>query len=558
MKVAIYARYSTDAQDRTSIDGQYRNCEAVAAQSGYKVAAKFKDEAIGGGNDSRPGYRALLAAMEAREFDGIVVDETSRLTRSPGELPRLIEELAFRDQFLLAKDFDSRHETAQLMAGIYSGLDRMELQKIKARTHRGLRERHLGGFSAGGRTYGYTSEAVDPADPETRWNKVIAPEQAKWVTWIFEQYANGLGGKSIAAELNRLAVPSPGATWNRNQRRTDGKWQHSAILGMASRGSGILRNELYVGRVVWNRSEWVKRPGTGTRTYRLRPRDQWIIEDHPELRIIPDDLWDAVQARLSSKSASGKAKYARRGNYLLTGILKCIDCGGSLTMIDARCYGCGTRNRGGDSACDNGIRLRRADLEDRFLTEVREQLLSPQTIRWAEKEVARQLAAPPVDTSATRSQLAEVEAELARVVDAIAKVGLSPALESKLASLECRKRDLTAEVRAAVRSVDIPDAELIAATWHAAVDNLGELPKLAEPSEVEAARRSLQALIGVVRVDRDGKGYADISVGVPTGMVAGARSQRYLALFTALDIAAGPRIFCALRPRRDREAPRRA
>jgi hypothetical protein len=73
------------------------------------------------------------------------------------------------------------------MAGIYSGIDRMELQQIKPRTHRGLRERHLAGFSAGGRTYGYASKPVDPAYPETRWNNVIDPETAKWVVWIFEE-----------------------------------------------------------------------------------------------------------------------------------------------------------------------------------------------------------------------------------------------------------------------------------------------------------------------------------------------------------------------------------
>jgi len=61
-----------------------------------------------------------------------------------------------------------------------------------------------------------------------------------------------------------------------------------------------------------------------------------------------------------------------------------------------------------------------------------------------------------------------------------------------------------------------------AAKWRTVVENLGNLPKLALPSEVEAARRSLQSLLGIVRVDRQGKGYADLSIGVPTGMVAGA------------------------------------
>jgi site-specific DNA recombinase len=80
MKVGIYARYSTDLQDRTSIEGQFRNCEAVAKEHGFKVVAKFRDEGISGTDDTRPGYRALLAAAEAGEFDCIIVDETSRLT----------------------------------------------------------------------------------------------------------------------------------------------------------------------------------------------------------------------------------------------------------------------------------------------------------------------------------------------------------------------------------------------------------------------------------------------------------------------------------------------
>lgn len=528
LKVAIYARYSTDQQDRTSIAGQVRNCEAMAIQNGCKVVARFKDEAISGTDDRRPGYRALLAAAERMEFDGIIVDETSRLTRNPGELPRLIEELQFRRQFLLARGFDSRQETAHLLAGIYGGIDRLELQKIKARTHRGLRERHLEGFSAGGKTFGYTSMAVDPTNPNTRWNKVVEPEAAKWVVWIFESYARGLGAKAIASELNRLGVPSPGAQWNRQRRRHDGKWQHSAILGMASRGSGILRNELYTGRVVWNRSEWIKRPGTGTRTYRLRPRDQWIVEEHPELRIVAPELWDRVQSRLGEKGSKAKQP-GRRGTYLLTGILKCAYCGGSLTMINQRCYGCGTRNRGGDAACDNAIRIRRNKIEDRFLTGVREQLLADSTLKWAEREIAKTLEPAQDDTTERRAELADVAADIERVVSAICKVGISSALETKLKELEQRQRALKAEIASSKTIVALPDRAAITDQWRTLVDQLGALPKLLHsPSEIETARSSIKDFIGEVKVDRLGMGRADLCL---QRLVAGVRSGTLQLIF---------------------------
>ena len=520
MKVAIYARYSTDLQDKTSIAGQITNCEALAAREGFDVVSRYQDAARSGNDDNRPQYQQLFTDSEAGLFDAIIVDETSRLTRRPGEIPRLLEILSFRNQFLVdCSGFDSRQETASLLASIYGGIDSLELRKIKRRTHRGLRERHTAGFSAGGRTYGYTSEAVDPTDPDTKWRKIVNQDQAQWVVWIFERYAEGMGGKRIAAELNRLQVPSPGASWKRVQRRKDGMWQHSAILGMAKRGSGILRNEIYIGNVIWNRSEWVKRPGTGTRTYRLRPRDQWIIEEHPELRIVPQELWDRVQARLSH-THPGLPKRGRRGTYLLTGILKCYHCGGSLTMIDQRCYGCGTRNRGGDAACDNAIRIRRDKLEDRFLSGVREQLLSPDTIRWAEKEISKLLIAPDQDTGSIRAEINVTEAEIARVVEAITKVGISDALERKLKDLEQRQSGLRRELASAEKIVELPDISVISDHWTATVERLGDLPKTLTPGELDTARNALKGLFGEVRVDRHGKGYAEL--GLPTNMVAGA------------------------------------
>jgi site-specific DNA recombinase len=512
VKVAIYARYSTDQQDRTSIDGQVRNCVATATQNGYEVVARFQDEATSGTDDRRPGYRALLAAAERREFDGIVVDETSRLTRNPWELPRLIEELQFRGQFLLARGFDSRQETAHLLAGIYGGIDRLELQKIKARTHRGLRERHLGGFSAGGVAYGYSSEPVEPDNPSTRWRRTVNESEAKVVLWIFERYAEGHGAKSIAAELNRMGVPSPGASWSRLQRRADGKWQHSAILGMAARGSGILRNELYVGRVIWNRSEWIKRPGTGTRTYRLRPREQWLVEEHTELRIVSAELWDRVQIRLAAKASAMKGP-GRRGKYLLTGILLCDECGRPMSMVNAHRYGCGSRNRGGNAACSNAIYLRREDAEQRFFAGVRDELLSESTLRWAELEIAKSVLQPPTqDAKRLRAELDNVAAEIERIVDAVCKVGISTALTGRLKMLEQRQRELSAEIRAAEKMVVLPDRAAIAAKWQELVDGLGDLPGRLDESEIDEARAVLRDYVGQVRVDRAGRGHAKVDI----------------------------------------------
>ena len=74
-------------------------------------------------------------------------------------------------------------------------------------------------------------------------------------------------------------------------------WTDSTLRGHAARGTGIINNELYVGRLVWNRLRYIKDPATGKRVSRINPREKWITTEVPELRIIDDDLWQAAKAR---------------------------------------------------------------------------------------------------------------------------------------------------------------------------------------------------------------------------------------------------------------------
>ena len=65
---------------------------------------------------------------------------------------------------------------------------------------------------------------------------------------MFRELIAGVSPKQIAKNLNREGVPGP----------FGGPWNPSTIYGNAKRGTGILNNELYVGRLVWNRLRCVK------------------------------------------------------------------------------------------------------------------------------------------------------------------------------------------------------------------------------------------------------------------------------------------------------------
>src|ERR1700749_4433280 len=100
LRCATYARYSSDRQREASIVDQQRNMMRYAEARGWRIDPNlmFSDEAISGAGLDRPGYQALLRATRAtpRCIDVVLVDDTSRLSRSLADTVRLREELSFR------------------------------------------------------------------------------------------------------------------------------------------------------------------------------------------------------------------------------------------------------------------------------------------------------------------------------------------------------------------------------------------------------------------------------------------------------------------------------
>lgn len=512
MNVAIYARYSTDQQDKTSIDGQVANCEALAQREALTVVGTFKDEGISGNDDTRPGYRRLLADLEAGKFDGIVVDETSRITRNQAELHRLVAELNFRDQFLITGDgVDTRSESSELLLSVKAAVDAMEGRKIGYRTYRSLRERHKAGHSAGGRIYGYTSESDGDY-----MRRVVEPEQGAIVREIFERYAAGDSAKTIARALNERGVPSPGSYWS-NKRSTG--WPHTTIIGCATKASGILRNPIYKGEVTWNKRHGKKRPGTGKRVQKRRPESEWVRVRDESLRIVSDALWNRVQKRMQAKvrNPDGGRKVGRPPKYLLTGLLKCGSCGGSYTVRNGRSYTC--TNTANGRLCDQRGYIKREKVETELLSGVKEQLLAPAFVKKMAAAIRKRARAPKRDY---KGEIAALDKQIANVVEGLVSAGSSKALTAKLRELETKRESLRSMSQA------IPTAIMAGADekWRKIVSNLEDLRKCAEPDEVERARELLRHIIGEVEIREEPAGtFAIVCVQTAGGYNSGAEKR---------------------------------
>ena len=164
----------------------------------------------------------------------------------------------------------------------------MQREDSAKKVRRGMAGVVRAGRHAGGRPYGY--RVVPGHCGELK----VIEEEAEVVRRIFAAYAAGRPPREIAGDLNRDRVAPPrGARWNA-----------STINGNSKRGAGIIFNELYLGRIVWNKVRMVKNPDTGKRLSRPNPREEWQTVPAPHLRIIDDDTWARVHERKIRKSAS--------------------------------------------------------------------------------------------------------------------------------------------------------------------------------------------------------------------------------------------------------------
>ena len=106
-----------------------------------------------------------------------------------------------------------------------------------------------------------------------------------------------------------------------------------------TRGEGILNNELYIGRRIFNRRTWVEVPNERrgfSRPPRLNLEAEWIVRNDPQLRIINRQPWEQVKALQAEARSARDAKFKLTGNplalakrpaHMLSGVVTCGTCG---------------------------------------------------------------------------------------------------------------------------------------------------------------------------------------------------------------------------------------
>lgn len=417
--------------------------------------------------------------------------------------------------------YDSDRKGHKMQAGLSGIIGEAFREMIADRTYAALESRAIQRANTGGRAYGYAVQ---------NGRHVVKHIEADVVLQIFRWYADGKSARWIASELNRRGTPSPGASWARTERRRGG-WHPSAISGAPARGIGILCNELYIGHDVWNRTRWTKNPDTGARRPVLRPRSEWIEHEFPELRIVPQELWDRAKARQAQRSVEigdvirrkTKKGVGRAPRYPLSGILKCATYGANYVMASATSYACSGFVNG--RMCENGVFVRRDRLEDELFSSIRRQLFSPINIEKFKKRIVAGLRQP--DPGAARRS--KLDAEIQNLTDLVAQGIRSRAVVERLLAAEAERLGLEGDSKVIDLEAAMAALPRAMALYRDKVENLGVTLR----EDPDRARQALKDTC-TIRIQPDNGGaIAEIGInealattlmgGSKIGVVAGAR-----------------------------------
>jgi site-specific DNA recombinase len=488
-RAAIYARYSSDLQSDASIEDQVRLCRERGAAERQEIVEVFSDHAISGGHlKNRPGMLALLESARAGSFDVLIAEALDRISRDQEDIAAIFKRLAHADVSIVTL---TEGPISELHVGLKGTMNALFLKDLADKTRRGQRGRVEAGKIPGGNSYGYRIiRSMRKDGSVTTGEREIDPEQAAIILRIFEEYARGAAPRSIAARLNAECIPSP----------RGGLWNASTINGSRQRRNGILNNELYIGRIIYNRQRFVKDPESGKRVSRLNPPERWAKKDVPHLRIVDTRTWDAVQS-IKSRYSSHAGNKRQSKKRLLSGLVRCSNCGGALTIINRERYSCSAKRERGTCSSPAGIQAKA--LEDRVINGLRSILFGRDDLieEFAEAfraEVNRLRRTHSHQHRALQQELQKVEKGIARCLNFITGGDGDPgSVRATLRELEGRKHGLAAKMKAEPPS-DIAIHPNIAELYRRKVENLQTL--LTDETSRAEAMEIIRSMIDRIEV----------------------------------------------------------
>lgn len=317
-KVAIYLRKSRDENsDTEDVLWKHRTrLVEYAQQNGWQYDI-FEEKIMTGETlTDRPVIQKLLKEVEKYKYDAVLVIHPDRLSRGGSRDFGLITSvLKYANTYLLTpqRAYDLTDTSDSLLLGIEGVMSNTELNLIKSRFKWGKVQSVKKGRLANGNPpfpYEKIRKIIEDEKGRVRvdFDIVVNQEKNEVYQRIKQMYLGGMGTERIAFQLNIENIPSPSGK----------NWSATAV-------QRLLTHEFHMGKIIYGKYEWKKKPLSGDREVIKRDKNEWVVGFGDYQKTKTEEEHTAIMEIMSRNRKIPRR--ARHGVYPTSGLLTCKKCG---------------------------------------------------------------------------------------------------------------------------------------------------------------------------------------------------------------------------------------
>ncbi len=394
MHVAIYARVSTtrQADNDLSIPDQLRQLHEWAKVNSHLVVQEYVEPGASATDDKRPVFQQMIqdALLKPPAFEAIIIHSLSRFFRDGIEFGVYERKLLKNKVKIISITQPTSDDSAgEMMRRIINMFDEHQSKEISKHVSRSMKENARQGYFNGSHApYGYQAIVTDIAGSRGRKKKKLAIDESESgiVRMAYDLYLNGhqgreMGCKEIVKHLTETGLLMRGKPWNMQKTHT------------------LLSDPLYMGDYFYNMRD--------SKANKQRPAAEWVKTLIPA--IIDAVTFERVRAKRASRAPAKKAPRLVSSPTLLTGLLKCGECGAAMTLVTGKSgrykyYKCASRHSRGNHACTSkNLPMQR--LDDLVLNCMADKIFTPERLQVMVAELRRRIQSSKHDQQARINEL---------------------------------------------------------------------------------------------------------------------------------------------------------
>lgn len=455
MHVALYARVSTtrQAENDLSIPDQLRQLNEWCKANGHLVVHEYVELGASATDDKRPVFQLLIndAMQKPQAFEAIIIHSLSRFFRD-GIQFGVYERKLIKNKVKVISITQPTSDDAggEMMRRIINLFDEHQSKENSKHTSRAMKENARQGFFNGSMPpYGYLAAVTETTGSRGRKKKKLEINEAEAgvVKIIYDLYQNGMNGKSvgvkeIAKYLTEKGLLMRGKPWG------------------IQKVHKLLSDPLYMGDYYYGVVD--------SKAGQKRSPTEWVKTNIP--LIIDAARFEQVRAKRELRAPAKTLPRIISSPTLLTGLLKCGVCGGSMTLTTGksgryRYYKCTSRQNKGNHAC-RSCNLPMEKTDQQVLNKLADQVFTPERVTNMMTALRKRIKAGK-DNQQERinqlnRQLKQTEERQHRLLDAIETgvVDLDETTQRRAQQLKSAREALLIELAGVRREHSLPAGQL--------------------------------------------------------------------------------------------------